>query len=149
TTEENGDKITDINFELTNFDDLIVKEDNQEKIDVNPIYFEFDKADITPQAAEELDKVIYVMNQFSDVKIKIESHADCRGNAKYNRGLTDRRAKSTQKYILDVGKIDSSRIESAVGYGEDRPKIVCETCSLCTEEQHSENRRSDFIIIEK
>ncbi|MBC9798651.1 carboxypeptidase regulatory-like domain-containing protein, partial [Sinomicrobium weinanense] len=47
TTEENGDKITDINFELTNFDDLIVKEDNQEKIDVNPIYFEFDKADIT------------------------------------------------------------------------------------------------------
>lgn len=149
TTEKNGDEITDVNFELTNFDDLIVKEDNQEKIDVNPIYFEFDKADITPQAAEELNKVIYVMNQFPDVKIKIESHADCRGNADYNRNLTDRRAKSTQKYILEEGKIDPSRIESAIGYGEDRPKIVCETCSRCTEEQHAENRRSDFIIIEK
>ncbi|MGS2741978.1 OmpA family protein [Sinomicrobium sp. M5D2P17] len=149
TTEKNGEEITDVNFELTNFDDLIVKEDDQEKIDVNPIYFEFDKADITPQAAEELNKVVYVMNQFPDVKIKIESHADCRGNANYNRNLTDRRAKSTQKYILEVGKIDASRIESAIGYGEDRPKIVCETCSQCTEEQHAENRRSDFIIIEK
>ncbi|MGS2761369.1 OmpA family protein [Sinomicrobium sp. M5D2P9] len=149
TTEKNGEEITDVNFELTNFDDLIVKEDDQEKIDVNPIYFEFDKADITPQAAEELNKVVYVMNQFPDVKIKIESHADCRGNANYNRNLTDRRAKSTQKYILEVGKIDASRIESAIGYGEDRPKIICETCSQCTEEQHAENRRSDFIIIEK
>lgn len=149
TTEKNGEEITDVNFELTNFDDLVVKEDNQEKIDVNPIYFEFDKSDITPQAAEELNKVIYVMNQFPKVKIKIESHADCRGSANYNRGLTDRRAKSTQQYILDVGEIDPSRIESAIGYGEDRPKIVCESCSQCTEEEHSENRRSDFIIIEK
>ncbi|WP_268223686.1 OmpA family protein [Sinomicrobium oceani] len=149
TTKKDGDKIEDVDFELTNYDDLIVKEDDQEKIDVNPIYFDFDKADITPQAAEELNKVIYVMNQFPKVKIKIESHADCRGNADYNRKLTDLRAKSTQKYILETGKIDPSRIESAIGYGEDRPKVVCERCNQCSEEDHSENRRSDFIIIEK
>lgn len=149
TTDKNGDHITDIDFELTNFDDLVVQEDEQEKIDVNPIYFEFDKSDITPEAEEELSKVIYVMNQFPKVKIKIESHADCRGNDKYNMGLTDRRAKSTQQYIINTGKIDATRIESAIGYGESRPKITCETCNQCTEEQHSENRRSDFIIIEK
>src|SRR5690606_815083 len=128
-------------FELTNFDDLIVKEKEQEKIDVDPIYFEFDSAKITPQAAEELNKVIYVMNQFPDVKIKIESHADCRGSADYNRKLTDLRAKSTQKYILEQGEIDPSRIESAIGYGEDRPKVICENCSECTDEDHAENRR--------
>ncbi|WP_284652230.1 OmpA family protein [Flavobacterium terrisoli] len=138
----------DIDFELSFLDDLIVKEKGQEKIDINPIFFNYDKHDVTPQAAAELDKVVFVMLKFPDVKIKIESHTDSRGKDAYNMKLSDNRAKSTQAYIISKG-IDASRIESAVGYGESRLTNKCSNGVKCSEAQHFKNRRSDFIIIQK
>ncbi|MGC4041385.1 MAG: OmpA family protein [Flavobacterium sp.] len=96
----------------------------------------------------ELDKVVFVMEKFPVVKIKIESHTDSRGGDAYNLKLSDARAKSTQDYILAKG-IDPSRIESAIGYGESRLKNKCSNGVKCSEEEHFVNRRSDFIIIEK
>ncbi len=144
----NGDEIKDINFELSNYDDLIVKDNGQEKISVNPIFFNYDKFDITPQAATELDKVVFVMQKFPNVKIKIESHTDSRGKDSYNVKLSDDRAKSTQTYIISKG-IDASRIESAIGYGENRLTNNCKDGVKCSEAEHFKNRRSDFIIIQK
>ncbi|MGK4567687.1 OmpA family protein [Flavobacterium sp. 3HN19-14] len=115
---------------------------------MNPIFFEYDKWDITPQAADELDRVVYVMQKFPNVKIKIESHTDSRGKDAYNLKLSDKRAKSTQQYIISKG-IDSSRIESAIGYGESRPVNRCKNGVKCSEEEHLKNRRSDFIVIQK
>jgi outer membrane protein OmpA-like peptidoglycan-associated protein/tetratricopeptide (TPR) repeat protein len=138
----------DVNFELSFLDDLIVKEKGQEKIDINPIFFNYDKYDVTPQAAVELDKVVFVMQKFPDVKIKIESHTDSRGKDAYNMKLSDNRAKSTQAYVISKG-IDASRIESAIGYGESRLTNKCSNGVKCSEEQHFKNRRSDFIIIQK
>jgi len=148
TKNVNGIEIPDINFELSKYDDLIVKEKDQEKVDINPIFFNYDKYDITPQAAVELDKVVFVMQKFPNVKIKIESHTDSRGKDAYNMKLSDNRAKSTQAYIISKG-IDPARIESAIGYGESRLTNKCSNGVKCTEEQHFKNRRSDFIIIQK
>lgn len=148
TTEKNGEEIKDVNFELSNYDDLILKNDGKEKIDIEPIFFDYDKFDITFQAAKELDKVVFVMENFPNVKIKIESHTDSRGNDEYNRVLSDKRAKSTQTYILSKG-IDASRIISADGYGESRLINKCSNDVNCTEREHFENRRSEFIIVNK
>lgn len=148
TKGKNDDEIPNINFELSNYDDLIVKDKGVEKVAVNPIFFNYDKWDITPQAAEELDKVVFIMQKFPNIKIKIESHTDSRGKDAYNMKLSDNRAKSTQTYIISKG-IDSTRIESAIGYGESRLTNKCKNGVKCTEAEHFKNRRSDFIIIQK
>ncbi|MBS7253411.1 OmpA family protein [Flavobacterium branchiicola] len=148
TTLENDGEIKDVNFELSNYDDLVVKKKGVEKVDVKPIYFDYDKYDITPLAVEELTKVVFIMQKFPNIRIKIESHTDSRGKDSYNLKLSDNRAKSTRDYIISQN-IDPSRIESAIGYGESRLINKCKNGVKCTEEEHLLNRRSDFIIIQK
>ncbi len=148
TKDKNDLEIPDINFELSKYDDLVVTDKGEEKIIINPIFFEFDKWNIGTQAAAELDKVVFVLQKFPNVKIKIESHTDSRGKDAYNMKLSDSRAKSTQTYILSKG-IDPTRIESAIGYGESQLTNKCNNGVKCTEEQHLANRRSNFIVIQK
>lgn len=148
TTKENEGEITNVDFVMSNYDDLVVKKKGVEKVDVNPIYFDYDKYDITPLAVDELAKVVFIMKKFPNIRIKIESHTDSRGKDSYNLKLSDNRAKSTRDYIVSQG-IDPSRIESAIGYGETRLINKCKNGVKCTEEEHLLNRRSDFIIIQK
>lgn len=135
-----------IDFQLVKYDNLIVKENNVAKIKINPIYFDFDKYDITPQGAQELDKVVYVMQQFPDIIIKIESHTDSRGSDDYNMVLSQNRADATYNYIIAKG-INTGRIESVKGYGESQLLNQCSNDVPCTDEEHQLNRRSDFIIV--
>ena len=148
TSKKNDVETKDVNFELDNYADLVKQEDNVEKVDINPIYFDFDKWDITPQAAIELDKVVYIMKNFPAIVIKIESHTDSRGKDAYNMKLSQNRAKSTYDYIIARG-IEPTRIESVKGYGETRLRNKCKNGVECTDEEHFQNRRSDFIIIKK
>jgi outer membrane protein OmpA-like peptidoglycan-associated protein len=148
TGDQHEGEIPDVNFELSNYDDLVVKKKGVEKVDVNPIYFDYDKSDITPLAIEELSKVVFVMQKFPNIRIKIESHTDSRGKDAYNLKLSDNRAKATRDYLLSQN-IDASRIESAIGYGESRLINKCKNGVKCTDEEHVLNRRSDFIIIQK
>ncbi|MFP9100651.1 OmpA family protein [Flavobacterium sp. RHBU_24] len=144
-----GEPDKDGNINLDAYTDLVKKgEGGAEMIDINPIYFDFDQYYITPQAASELDKVVYVMQQFPNVSIKIESHTDSRGKDDYNLRLSDDRAKSTYSYITSKG-IDPKRIESVKGFGESRLLNKCSNGIQCTDEEHQLNRRSNFIIVKK
>jgi len=113
------------------------------EIILNPIFFEFDKSNITSKAAFELDKLVQVMKKYPDMVINAKSHTDNRGSATYNEKLSDRRAKTTVQYVISQG-IDKSRI-SGEGKGENEPKVDCG--SNCSEEDHQMNRRSEFIIV--
>ncbi|WPR72636.1 OmpA family protein [Flavobacterium sp. NG2] len=121
--------------------DVIVKDG---EIVLNPIYFEFDKNNITREGAAELDKLVYVMQQNKNLVISVKSHTDSRGSVKYNENLSERRAISTVQYVISKG-ISTDRI-SGKGFGESELKIDCKDC---TEEQHAINRRSEFIIVKK
>ena len=114
-----------------------------DRVNLDPIYFDFDKSNITSQAAFELDKLVQVMQKYPEMVISGSSHTDSRGSASYNMALSDRRAKTTVSYVVSKG-IDRSRITGS-GKGESEPKEDCG--SGCTEEQHQMNRRSDFIIV--
>jgi outer membrane protein OmpA-like peptidoglycan-associated protein len=113
------------------------------EIILNPIYFEFNKSNITKQGATELDKLVYIMSQNDKLIIYAKSHTDSRGSDAYNLDLSDKRAKSTIQYIISKG-ISSDKI-SGKGYGESEPKVNC--LESCTEEEHAMNRRSEFMII--
>jgi outer membrane protein OmpA-like peptidoglycan-associated protein/tetratricopeptide (TPR) repeat protein len=137
-----------VDFELTKYDDLVIKQGEVEKVAINPIYFDLDKYDITKQAVIELDKVVYVMKNFPGIIIKIESHTDSRASDEYNITLSQNRARATYQYIISKG-IDASRIESVTGYGETRLLNGCSNDVPCSEEEHQLNRRSEFIIVRK
>ena len=123
---------------LDPIEELIVAD----RIELEPIYFDFDKSNVTAQAAFELDKLVQIMTKYPEMVISATSHTDSRGSAAYNERLSDRRAKTTVQYVVSKG-IDKSRI-SGVGKGENEPKVDCG--SNCTEEEHQLNRRSEFII---
>lgn len=120
--------------------DVIVTET---EIVLKPIYFEYDKSNITQEGAFELDKLVQVMKNNDKMVIMAKSHTDNRGTDKYNIRLSDRRAKSTVQYVISKG-ISASRI-SGKGMGELEPKVDCG--KDCTEEQHALNRRSEFLIV--
>jgi outer membrane protein OmpA-like peptidoglycan-associated protein/tetratricopeptide (TPR) repeat protein len=110
---------------------------------LNPIYFDFNKSNVTKQGAEELDKLVYVMSQNDKLKIYVKSHSDSKGDDKYNLNLSDKRAKATVQYVISKG-IDASRI-SGKGFGETELKIDCK--NKCTDEQNAINRRSEFLLV--
>ena len=114
-------------------------------VKLNPILFDFDKHNIKPQAAFELDKLVELMKKNPEMVIKVEGHTDNRGTDAYNMDLSDRRAKSTVQYVISKG-IAKDRI-SGQGFGESRPAVDCG--SNCSEAQHQQNRRSDFIVVKK
>ncbi len=127
---------------------LEVGQDLGKILNLNPIYFDFDKAYIRPDAAYELQKVIAVMNEYPTLKIDVRSHTDSRGRDAYNLDLSKRRNTSTKEYIINKGGISSSRI-SGRGYGETSPVNQCTNGVKCSEEEHQLNRRSEFIIVER
>ena len=127
-------------------EEITVKENGKLKIKIDPIYFDLDKSYIRPDAAQELDKIVFVMQEYPDMIIKIESHTDSRGNDDYNEALSDRRAKSTRDYIVSKG-IGQDRILSAIGYGEKQLLNRCKNGVRCRNEEHDLNRRSEFIIV--
>jgi outer membrane protein OmpA-like peptidoglycan-associated protein/tetratricopeptide (TPR) repeat protein len=112
---------------------------------LKPIFFEFNKSNITQDGAFELDKLVQVMQNNQDMVIMAKSHTDNRGSDVYNLRLSDSRAKSTIQYIISKG-ISKDRI-SAKGMGETEPKVDCK--EECTEEQYATNRRSEFLIVKK
>ncbi len=124
---------------LDPIEELIV----EEKVELSPIYFEFDKFNITNEGAFELDKLVAIMQKYPEMKIRVEAHTDNRGPSSYNLKLSENRAKSTAQYIISKG-IDENRI-SGVGKGENEPVIECS--GSCSNEDHRTNRRSEFIIL--
>ena len=116
----------------------------EKEVILQPIFFEFNKSNITAEGAAELDKLVMVMNEYPNMVIFAKSHTDSRGSDKYNINLSDRRAKSTVQYLISKG-IAKDRI-SGQGFGESEPKVACKPC---TEEQYAQNRRSEFLIVKK
>lgn len=112
---------------------------------IENIYFDFDKSNIRYDASVQLAKILEVMKEYPNMKIDVRSHTDSRGSDSYNLALSDRRAKSTVKWIIDNG-IDASRI-TGKGYGETQLTNHCSNGVKCTPEEHQANRRSEFIII--
>ncbi len=123
-----------------------VGQDLAKVLDLNPIYFDFDKSFIRADARVELEKVFAYMKEYPAVKIDVRSHTDSRGKDSYNLSLSERRNKSTIKYIIERG-IDASRL-TGKGYGETRHLNKCSNGVKCTEEEHQLNRRSEFIVVE-
>jgi outer membrane protein OmpA-like peptidoglycan-associated protein len=108
------------------------------------IYYDFDKWNIRPDAAIELDKLVKILKEYPEIDVELGSHTDSRGSDSYNLKLSQRRAESAVAYIISMG-IDESRI-SAKGYGETKLRNHCIEGQACTDLEHQLNRRTEFTI---
>jgi peptidoglycan-associated lipoprotein len=111
------------------------------------IYFEFDQYDITAQAGVELDKLTDILNDNPEIKIEMGSHTDSVGTNDYNITLSQRRAESTVRYLINKG-VNAQRL-TAKGYGETKP-VARNTNANGTDNPagRARNRRTEFKILE-
>ncbi|HRG43234.1 MAG TPA: OmpA family protein [Saprospiraceae bacterium] len=114
-------------------------------IRLNNIYYNYNDAKILKAARPDLDYLYELMQQYPDMVIELSSHTDARGNDEFNQKLSQRRADSAKKYLVDKG-VPDERIK-AVGYGETQLLNKCGNDVKCTEEEHQLNRRTEFKII--
>lgn len=141
TPEKSGEIEQDIPLD---WDGPCAPDDLGCKLDLQPIYFDFDKWDIRPDAAVELAKIAEALKLYPKLNIHIESHTDSRGSDSYNMELSERRAQSTLDWLIGQG-VAPERM-TAQGYGESQLVNDCDDGVPCTDEQHQLNRRSMFII---
>lgn len=109
------------------------------------IYYDFDKSFIREDAKPSLNELSNLLSNNPSVKIELLSHTDCRGEDDLNQRLSQARAQAAVDYLVSVG-ISPDRMQAA-GLGETRPAINC-YCETCTEDEHQENRRTSFKILE-
>jgi OOP family OmpA-OmpF porin len=101
------------------------------------VLFDFDKADIKPEAHQLLDEVVTILKKNPEIRGVLEGHTDSIGSDEYNQGLSERRAQAVDKYMEEHG-IDPDRY-TVKGYGESNP-----IASNDTEEGRQENRRVEL-----
>ena len=114
---------------------------------LDKIYFDFDKSNIRPDAAKELDKVVNLMlNTYPYMTIRLEAHTDPVGSHEYNDRLSEARAKSTYEYLIANG-VPKERILSYKGFGKRKPVNDCKTKWDCPAKMLELNRRTEFPIV--
>ncbi|PKR80167.1 hypothetical protein CW751_10905 [Brumimicrobium salinarum] len=133
-------------FHLKPFD---IGSDLSKVLQLNPIYYDVDKATLRKESKIELDKVAKILNENPEMMIELGSHTDCRQTYTYNMELSKRRAISAAEYLKT--KIVNPQRIIPIGYGELKliNDCACEgdITSDCSDEEHQENRRTDFIIV--
>lgn len=110
------------------------------------IYYDYDDARIRRDARPALDDLVALLKNYPEMKIQLTSHTDARGKKGYNKRLSKRRAEAVVKYLMSNG-IDKSRLK-AKGRGEEIMINDCYDGVTCSELQHQENRRTEFVILE-
>ncbi len=124
----------------------IVEKDGKLFFELEPIYFDFDRWSIRADSKLILDALAAKLERYPNIHLKISSHTDTRGTARYNQILSERRAEATRNYLALEGYINARRMKFQ-GFGESVPIIDCPILE-CTEDEHQLNRRSEFEIVE-
>jgi OOP family OmpA-OmpF porin len=104
------------------------------------VNFDFDKAEIRPDAKPVLDQAIKTLQEAGDIKIAVAGHTDSRGTEEYNEGLSVRRARSVAEYLV-AGGIDRDRLR-VEGFGESQPVASNET-----DDGRAQNRRVELSVV--
>jgi OOP family OmpA-OmpF porin len=112
-----------------------------EKIVLRGVNFDFDKSEVRPDAAVILDEAVSILSGAPDDQVRVEGHTCSMGPDAYNQGLSERRAASVRKYLVEHG-IAASRLTS-VGFGESRPIATNDT-----REGRALNRRVELKVLE-
>ncbi len=130
-------------------DQYFLKEEKQvftegQLIQLDNIYYDFNKYHLVPSAQNELEKVVSLLQQYPDMRIELNAHTDSKGKVTYNQWLSEQRAKSAVDFIVSKG-IAANRV-MAKGFGESQLLNDCRDNVNCSDTDHRMNRRTEFRI---
>ncbi|TMU56182.1 OmpA family protein [Flagellimonas algicola] len=108
------------------------------------VFFSLNSSYLTRKDKQVLDQLAQILKDNPSLIIKIEGHTDSRGSDHYNQWLSERRAKRTWDYIISKSISEDKVLNE--GFGESKLKNECDDNTPCSEEKHSKNRRSEFVI---
>jgi outer membrane protein OmpA-like peptidoglycan-associated protein/tetratricopeptide (TPR) repeat protein len=114
-------------------------------LEIENIYYDYDKYDITPTSASILDTLYNLMLKNEDIVVELSSHTDVRGSDEYNEVLSEQRAKAAMTYLVAKG-IDEYRLVFKF-YGKTELAVPCPSSGECPESVHKLNRRTEFRIV--
>jgi outer membrane protein OmpA-like peptidoglycan-associated protein len=120
-------------------------DDLTKKLQLNPIYFDYEGFKIRESSKVELDKIVELLKERPNISLQVNSHTDSRGRDEFNLRLSKHRAAATVEYIVKAG-IEKERV-TGEGFGETMLINHCINGVKCSEKEHELNRRSEFIII--
>ncbi len=123
------------------FQQKTIEELNKESV-LRKINFDFDRYEIREDMKPILQKNAEWLLKFKSVKILIEGHCDERGTVEYNMALGEKRAEAARNYLAALG-VQKERIK-IISYGKNKLLV-----KGVDEESHFQNRRAEFVIIEK
>ena len=131
---------------ILNYDLLLDSIEVGQVVRLDRIFYDFDKWNIRADAIPELEHLLAALRGYPSMKIELSSHTDVRGSDAYNHYLSSQRAQIVVSYLIAQG-IRPDRMV-AKGYGETKLTNDCGNDVPCSEEQHQENRRTEFMITE-
>jgi len=138
---ENVDLTSLAGYEEYNDDMTMVPIEERAKVELNNVFFDFDKASLKPESYPELKRVAKMLSDQRSMKVELSGHTDFIGTEEYNMGLSQRRAEAVKQYLIQQGA-GTAQVQ-ARGYGEAKPVE-----SNDTEEGRSLNRRVELEILE-
>lgn len=103
------------------------------------VFFGYDQYDLSQEARDTLGRQATWLNQYSNLRITIEGHADERGTREYNLALGERRANAVKNYLVALG-VDGGRV-TTVSYGKERPAVPGSN-----ETSWAQNRRGVTVV---
>ena len=89
---------------------------------VENVFYEFDRADLTPESAAALDGIIRTLEDNPNVSIELSAHTDMKGSDEYNLRLSERRARAVVDYLIQHG-VAPDRL-TPKGYGKSQPRTI-------------------------
>lgn len=118
----------------------------EEAFELKNIYYDLNSAKLRPEATKELESLITLLKDNPGISVEIGSHTDARGEDRYNKKLSQKRAQAVVDYLLNKGNIDPNYL-IAKGYGEQQLVNNCKNGVKCSERKHQENRRTELKVI--
>ncbi|MEE8587343.1 MAG: OmpA family protein [Acidobacteriota bacterium] len=102
-----------------------------------PVFFAYDKSDLSEEAKAVLQENARYLRQYPDSRILIEGHCDERGSEEYNLALGDLRSRTAHDFLVQLG-VETNRMNT-ISFGEERPFDPA-----LTEAAFAKNRRAHF-----
>jgi len=109
------------------------------------IRWDYDSYRLREEAKPSLSLVADFLRNRPGIEVELRSHCDARGSDRYNQRLSERRAESAARYLLDLG-VPSNQV-LPVGVGEGELRNECSNNIPCSEAKHQENRRTEFLVV--
>ncbi|TLF44204.1 OmpA family protein [Maribacter aurantiacus] len=131
---------------LLQLEDLVEETEGKKVVRLKKFYFPKGNSTLTPEITMELDKVVEAVQNFPNIKLRIETHTDSRGSNATNQKLSQERSDIVRDYLVSKG-VPSETILESIGYGEEYIKNNCTNGVYCLDFLHKQNERTLIEVV--